>query len=141
MKEISAGIIISCPSGILMCHPTEKSDKDGNYDIPKGHVEPGEDYFEACARELKEETGLDVNDFKSEIKELGRFFYRKGKDLYLFYVRLDYDIDVSKLVCKSTFVSKISGRTLPEMDGYVLSWNSEKPFPRLANLLISIGVL
>jgi 8-oxo-dGTP pyrophosphatase MutT (NUDIX family) len=33
---------------------------DGFYGLPSGHVEEGENLFEAMAREIKEETGLDV---------------------------------------------------------------------------------
>jgi nucleoside triphosphatase len=33
----------------------------GNYTIPGGHVELGEQLFEALGREIKEETGLNLN--------------------------------------------------------------------------------
>ncbi len=134
-KQISAGIIIKCPSGILMCHPSERPFREGHYDIPKGHVEEGEDFLESCARELKEETGLKITDI-STIQDLGRFKYIPNKkDLYLFKLDLDHDINVAKLKCTSMFTSKISGRELPEMDGYVLSDDVNMLFPRLANVI------
>ena len=33
---------------------------NGNWDVPGGHMEPGENFREACTREVFEETGLSV---------------------------------------------------------------------------------
>lgn len=38
---------------------TRRSD-NGRWCLPGGHMDPGESAAEACAREVKEETGLDV---------------------------------------------------------------------------------
>ena len=43
--------------------------KDGEYKIPGGGVEKGEDLIEALVREVSEETGLTV--IKASIKEIG----------------------------------------------------------------------
>lgn len=61
-KELSAGFIIfqKGSNKLLVSHPTGNP-KDGkhSWDIPKGHVEKGEDPLEAALRELYEETGLE----------------------------------------------------------------------------------
>ena len=37
-------------------------EKIGYYDLPGGQIEKGETALEACIREMKEETGLEVKD-------------------------------------------------------------------------------
>lgn len=34
------------------------------YTLPGGHVEAGESFVDACVREMKEETGLDITDVR-----------------------------------------------------------------------------
>ena len=36
----------------------------GGYDIPKGHVEPGEEFFETALRETEEESNITELEFK-----------------------------------------------------------------------------
>jgi 8-oxo-dGTP pyrophosphatase MutT (NUDIX family) len=58
-KTKKAGAIILSnldSSNILLLH----SGKEKDWQFPKGHVEDGENYIDAMYREVKEETGLDV---------------------------------------------------------------------------------
>lgn len=45
------------PSFLLMRHRDR-------WDLPKGHIDPGESNFECALRELKEETGISVSDIE-----------------------------------------------------------------------------
>lgn len=62
---------------------TRRAD-NGRWCLPGGHLEPGENVAEACIREMREETGLDVRvtrfigvysspDFVLDYGERGRF--------------------------------------------------------------------
>lgn len=56
--ETAGGIAVSDQSILLNQH------KHGGLAIPKGHIEAGETYEQAAVRELKEETGYDVEIVK-----------------------------------------------------------------------------
>jgi len=64
-KSISAGILMVRLRGqeleYLLAHPGGpyfQNKDDGAWQIPKGGVEPGEDYLAAARREFEEETGI-----------------------------------------------------------------------------------
>lgn len=67
----------------------------GKYVNPAGKAEKNEDIYQACIRELKEETGLDALDLK-----LVRVGWKKEKKMmiYIFDVKVDpsQEIDSSK---------------------------------------------
>jgi 8-oxo-dGTP pyrophosphatase MutT (NUDIX family) len=47
---------------VLKCIDNKNRLKAKCYDIPKGSIDPGENYFNAAVREMNEEVGLDIND-------------------------------------------------------------------------------
>lgn len=58
--KISAGIILLYKNKVLLCHPTNASEKN-NFSFPKGGVEKNESVLDAAIRECKEEIGITVN--------------------------------------------------------------------------------
>src|SRR4051794_21500927 len=111
-KETSCGVIVTDGQRILLGHAT----RSPRWDIPKGVAEPGEDFAAAACRELFEETGLSV--MAAELKPLGVFPYRSGKDLALFVWPRPEMPDPNSLVCASCFSWK--GTEFPEFDRFGL---------------------
>lgn len=121
MKTTSCGILVLHRAGeILLCHATGTS----WWDIPKGGRDDGETEREAALRETVEETGLAFEP--ARLLELGRYAYRRAKDLYLFAVASER-VDVGGLVC-STHFRDFHGRLRPEMDAF--AWT---PFDRVGD--------
>lgn len=134
-KYLSCGFIIkdTITGKYLGCHPT--GNNSGKFDIPKGHMDKGETELETATRELKEETGIELTGSENII-DLGRFEYKRDKDLYLFYLELP--IDINKLNCTSMFTDSTGARH-PEMDGYVLLDNFDHYFFGLRDILKKVA--
>ena len=71
MKVTAAGVILyrvfqGHPKILgLVALPDVQKRNNGTYDIPKGHIDPGEKPFDAAIRECYEESGLTPTRFKS----------------------------------------------------------------------------
>ncbi|GAB5099505.1 MULTISPECIES: NUDIX hydrolase [unclassified Caballeronia] len=113
-RTVSCGVVILNPRGdVLLCHATETT----HWDVPKGQGDPGEAPIDAALRELREETGIVLP--AARLKDLGRFVYRRDKDLHLFAVRVsDDEVKLEDCVCESYFPRYSDGTMIPEMDGY-----------------------
>ena len=111
-KQTSCGVIVTDGERILLGHAT----RSPRWDIPKGMAEPGEAFAAAAKRELYEETGLTAPE--AELKPLGVFPYRSGKDLAIFVWRPAEMPDPKNLVCASCFSWK--GTEFPEFDRFGL---------------------
>ena len=124
---LSCGLVLLNEDGdVLLAHATETR----HWDIPKGAPDPGENDRDAALRETREETGL-VLDSHALI-ELGRFPYRRDKELHLFATRLrPAEVALDTLTCTSMFNSYHTGRLIPEMDAY--RWTTADEVPQYAS--------
>ncbi len=76
-REKSAGaVVFNTRMGkyLLLHYPA------GHWDFPKGHVEAGESELQAARREIKEETGLDV-EFLFGFREIVSYKFRDRHEL------------------------------------------------------------
>ena len=132
-KAISCGFIIFAreTGEILACHPTGRPEgPEMTHDIPKGHLEEGEQPFETALRELKEETGLELPE-GAPVHEIGLVPYQKQKSLYLFSTSLPKAmLAPEKLHCDSKFVDSF-GNSKTEIDHYTLTRDSGLFFKNL----------
>jgi 8-oxo-dGTP pyrophosphatase MutT (NUDIX family) len=113
-RSVSCGVVVLDRRGyVLLAHATDTT----HWDIPKGQGETGEAPIDTALRELREETSI---EFAPErLKDLGRFVYRRDKDLHLFAARAEEgEIDLARCNCTSLFPSRKDGSMIPEMDAF-----------------------
>lgn len=92
--------------------------KGSRWDIPKGHVEPGEYEIQAAVRECEEETGFSKYD-PTFLVDLGCHDYSDNKDIHLFvYPHPIAAEDVKNCRCSAYHINE-SGEFL-EMDRFAL---------------------
>ncbi len=53
LAESAGGIIVNADGHVVIV-----TQRDGSWSLPKGHIDPGENPFQAALREIHEETGL-----------------------------------------------------------------------------------
>jgi 8-oxo-dGTP pyrophosphatase MutT (NUDIX family) len=114
--EKSCGIIYLLNSNhFLICHATNSR----YWSIPKGLKDAGENDIEAAIREMREETGIIINDPENLYKVYDGY-YTKFKDLAAFmYMSKEDSRDLKKFVCTSMYYDTEEKRELPEVDRYM----------------------
>lgn len=79
-----AGIILNCNNSFLLV----KSNTNKKWSFPKGCIEPDENELVCALRELKEETGVDIDmdsDFYHDKRIYGDtiyFYYKTNRDMF-----------------------------------------------------------
>lgn len=132
-KKLSCAVIVRDPVTrfVVGAHPT--GHPRSVLDLPKGGLDEGERPIECACRELQEETGLAYDP--SELRDLGRYPYTKGKDLHVFYV--EKEVDVKSLECTSMFEREDTHEILPEMNWFTkVSPDSDKWYPALRRVIL-----
>jgi 8-oxo-dGTP pyrophosphatase MutT (NUDIX family) len=77
--RVAAGVAIFRQDQILLLHRSPLASNPGAWDLPAGHVEPGETLSRAARREVKEETGFDVRIGTLFHAEVFRTLSKRGK--------------------------------------------------------------
>jgi 8-oxo-dGTP pyrophosphatase MutT (NUDIX family) len=105
-EERSAGGVVVRGEQVLVIVPTRRAaDGASVLGLPKGHIDPGESELQAAMREVREETGVQV-ELASELGEVRYWYSREGRPVpktvvfYLFrYLRgdpADHDDEVEE---------------------------------------------
>ena len=77
-KKVAKVVIIDDDNRVLMLKRSNYVDKyAGEWDLPGGHIQVGEELSVGMRREVKEETGLEINNpiFVQKIENLDSSFY------------------------------------------------------------------
>lgn len=70
VELITTAFVLALDSSdrMLLCHVVVS---DRGWDVPGGHIDPGETPRAAAVRELREETGFDVDEDEDELRLVG----------------------------------------------------------------------
>src|SRR5678810_387391 len=80
-------VFLAHPGGPFFAHRD-----DGHWTIPKGEIEPGEEFLATALREFKEEVGIEI-DPRSNFFELGSIRQKGGKIVHAWGVENDCECD------------------------------------------------
>ena len=106
-------VFLAHPGGPFFAHRD-----DGHWTIPKGEIEPGEEFLATALREFNEEVGIKI-DPSSKFLELGSIRQKGGKIVHAWGVENDWDGQAP--IISSTYTMEwppASGkmRNFPEVD-------------------------
>lgn len=96
-KQRYSGLIVKCNNKILLCKRNAQGSYPGMWSIPGGKIEAGESAIEACKREFKEETDVDISDQELEFVSMLPRYTRDGKKvkglMYVYLLEVDEPIE------------------------------------------------
>jgi 8-oxo-dGTP pyrophosphatase MutT (NUDIX family) len=119
MKKISVGFIVRGKDGKFLLGRAEGHRKPYEWTVFKGQQEDGEDLITTAIRELKEETGIDINIDNRLNKNISTnyvFMYEmQHKDVYLYMLDdVEGALDNFKFHCSSNWGEE----QVPEISDY-----------------------
>ena len=114
IMKTSATLLLTNFDVVLFCHPYGADNY--TWSLPKGIIDENETPLEACIREVKEETSLDIS--KYVLKDIGFIEYLKNKNLHLFILKVNILPEINTLKCFSNFIGK-DGKEYPEVDNFM----------------------
>ncbi len=90
--RVGIGVMILNKNNDVLLGLRQGSHGAGEWSFPGGHLEFGDTIFETAQRETKEETGLDVEDFKLiSVADEMRYIKSDGKHYLNISVKANYD--------------------------------------------------
>lgn len=129
IKEVSAGILFFTKDKELFMGRVTNSGLGGvpsRWDIPKGHIEPGESPLEAAVRECREESGF-VDYNPGHLVDLGRHDYASNKDIHIFEYPFPVEHEQFRNCICTAYHTDENGKEFPEIDAFALiqprMWN------------------
>lgn len=129
IKEVSAGILFFTKDKELFMGRVTNSGLGGGpfrWDIPKGHIEPGESPLEAAVRECREESGF-VDYNPGHLVDLGRHDYASNKDIHIFEYPFPVEHSQFRDCICTAYHTDEDGNEFPEIDAFALihprMWN------------------
>jgi len=90
----AGGVVLDGSGNILLIF------RRGNWDLPKGKVEPGESMESAAVREVEEETGVHVAGIESVVCETRHLYTEDGRNIlkHTFWYKMKVDSITPELV-------------------------------------------
>ena len=88
--KVGVGVIV-CRGGKVLLGKRKGSHGEGEWSLPGGHLDPGEELIDCCIREVLEETDIDISDRIIEFEDLTNDLFPEDG---LHYVTLFYYVEV-----------------------------------------------
>ena len=89
--------------------------KTNYWSLLKGQRENNEDLIDTALREFKEESGVDLSNYRDDLVYLGKVKQSKVKDVHAFSIMLDNTDSIDPKQCRSNMAD---GCPWPEIDKY-----------------------
>ena len=93
----SAYLMLIKDGKILLLRRANTGFEDGNYGLPAGHMEGSETAREGCAREVREESGIEVNPAHLTFAHLSHRKAARDERFDLFWTATEYAGEVQNM--------------------------------------------